>query len=94
MGAMINRGWWAKERKLGVSALAAVILGWALLLYIQTFTSVCATSAPLFWVLILISLASPVAIVWASVKDKWWWAIGIIPAIFLLFTVLETFEGC
>lgn len=84
-----------KERKLGVAALAAVIAGWVMLLYIQTFTSVCGPSVTTAArLLLLISLASPVAVLWASVKDKWWWAIGLIPAILLLLSVLGTFEGC
>ena len=84
-----------KERKLGVAALAAVIAGWVMLLYVQTFTSVCGPSVrTAARLLLLISLASPVAVLWASVKDKWWWAIGLIPAILLLLSVLGTFEGC
>jgi hypothetical protein len=92
---MITRGSWAKERKLGVAGLAAVIAGWVILLYVQTFTSICGPSVGLLsWPLLLISLASPVAVLWAAVKDKWWWAIGLIPAILLLLSVLGTFEGC
>jgi hypothetical protein len=92
---MIKRGSWAKERKVGVAALAAVIAGWVMLLYVQTFTSVCAPSGrTASWLLLLISLASPVALLWAGVKDKWWWAIGLIPAILLLGSVLGTYEGC
>ncbi len=92
---MIARGPWAKERKLGVGGLAAVIVGWGMLLYIQTLTSVCAPSVGLLsWPLLLISLSSPVMVLWAAVKDKWWWAIALIPAILLLLSVLGTFEGC
>jgi hypothetical protein len=92
---MITRGSWAKERMLGVAGFAAVIAGWVMLLYIQTFTSVCGPSVGfLSWPLLLISLGSPVAVLWAAVKDKWWWAIGLIPAILLLLSVLGTFEGC
>jgi len=92
---MITRGLCAKERKLGVAGLAAVIAGWVMLLYVQIFTSVCGSSAGLlWWPLLLLSLASPVAVLWAAVKDKWWWAIGLIPAILLLSSFLGTFEGC
>jgi hypothetical protein len=92
---MITKGAWAKERKLGVAGLAAVIVGWGMLLYIQNLSSVCGPSAGRFlWPLLLVSFASPVAVLWAAVKDKWWWAIGLIPAILLLLTVLGTFEGC
>jgi len=92
---MIPKGSWAKERKIGVAGLTAVVAGWAMLLYVQTLPSVCAPSVGLLsWPLLLISLASPVAVLWAAIKDKWWWAIGLIPAILLLLSVLGTFEGC
>lgn len=92
---MMSRSSWAKERKLGVAGLAAVIAGWAILLYIQTLATVCGPSVGfLFWPLLLISLGSPVALLWAAVKDKRWRAVGLIPAILLLLTVLGTFEGC
>lgn len=92
---MMTRASWAKERKLGAAGLAAVIAGWIMLLYIHTLTSVCSPSAWRFWwPLLLISLASPVAVFWAAVKDTWWWAIGLIPAIWLLLSLLGTFEGC
>jgi hypothetical protein len=84
----------AKERKLGVAGLAAVTTGWITLLYVQNFTSVCSTSGLVFWSLLLIGLASPIAVIWAAVKDKWGWTIGLIPAILLLGSVLGTFEGC
>ena len=90
-----TRGSWAKERKLGVVGLAAVIAGWAMLLYIQTLASACSPSAErLFWPLLLLRFGAPVAVLWAAVKDKRWWAIGLIPAILLLLSVLGTFEGC
>jgi hypothetical protein len=91
---MITGRSWAKDRKLGAAGLAAVIAGWVTLLYIQNFTSVCSTSALIFWSLLLTGLASPAVVLWAAVKDKWWWALGLIPAILLLGTVLGTFEGC
>ena len=92
---MMSRTSWAKDRKVGVAGLAAVIAGWTMLLYIQAFTNVCGRSVGfLFWPLLLISLGSPVALLWAAVKDKRWWAVGLIPAILLLLTVLGTFEGC
>ncbi len=88
---MLTKDAWAKERKLG----AAVIAGWVMLLYVQTLTSVCTPSVGLLsWPILLISLASPVAFLWAAAKDKWWWAIGLIPSVLLLLTVLGTFEGC
>lgn len=62
---------WAKERKLGVAGLAAVVAGFVMLIWVNTLTSVCAPSVrPLSWTLILISLASPVAFLWAAVKDN------------------------
>jgi hypothetical protein len=92
---MITKGAWANERKIGVAGLAAAITGWVMLLYIQSLSSVCGPPAGrFFWPLLLISFASPVAVLWAAVKDKWWWAIGLMPAILLLLTVLGTFEGC
>jgi len=58
----------AKERKLGVAGLAGVATGWVMLLYVQTFSSVCGSSArPLSWAVLLTSLASPIAILWAAV---------------------------
>jgi hypothetical protein len=85
----------AKERKLGVAGLAGVATGWVMLLYVQTFSSVCGSSArPLSWAVLLTSLASPIAILWAAVKDKWWWAIGLLPAALLLLSFMGTFEGC
>jgi hypothetical protein len=92
---MTTIGSWAKERKPGVGGLAGVIAGWITLIYLEAFTSVCGpTPGRFFWPLLLISLASPVAVLWAAVKDRWWWAIGLIPAILLLLSVLGTFEGC
>lgn len=92
---MIPRGSWAKERTLGVAGVTIAVVGWGMLLYVQTLPSVCAVSVGLLsWPLLLISLASPVAILWAVIKDKWCWVIGLIPAILLLLSVLGTFEGC
>jgi hypothetical protein len=92
---MIPRVSWTKARKIGFAGLAAVIVGWLMFLYIQTLASVCGPSARLLsWPLFPISLASPIALLWAAVKDKWWWSIGLIPAILLLLAVLGTFEGC
>ena len=92
---MITRASWAKERRIGVAGLAAVVAGWVMILYIHTLTSACGPSASRFWwPLLLISLASPIAVLWAAVKDKWLWAIGLIPALWLLSSLLGTFEGC
>jgi len=92
---MVARVSWTKERRIGAAGLAAVIVGWLMLLYVQTFTSVCGPSATVvFWPLLLASLTSPISLLWAAVKDKWWWSFGLIPAILLLLTVLGTFEGC
>ena len=92
---MIPKGLWARERKIGAAGLTAMVAGWAMLLYIQALPSVCAPSVRLLSrFLLLITLVSPVAIFWAAIKDKWWWAIGLIPAILLLLGVLGTFEGC
>jgi hypothetical protein len=92
---MITGGSWARGRKLGVAGLGAVIAGWIMLLYVHTLTSVCAPSVGMLsWSLLLVSLASPVAVLWAAIKDKWWWAIGLIPAILLLWGVLGTFADC
>ena len=89
------RAVWAKERKLGVAALVALTVGFIMLIWVHTFRSVCAPSVrPLSWSLILISIASPIAFLWAAIKDKWWWAIGLLPAIVFLLGVLGTFEGC
>ena len=92
---MMPSGSCTKERKLGVAGFTAVVAGWGMLLYVQTLPSVCAPSVGLLsWPLLVISLASPVAVLWAAIKDKWWWGIGLIPAILLLLSVLGTFEGC
>ena len=92
---MANRATWSKERKLGVAAVAALIVCWVILLSVQTFTSVCSHSVGLFvWPLILTGVAASIAVSWAAVKDKWWWALGLLPAILLLLSVLGTFEGC
>ena len=91
---MITERSWTRDRKLGVSGLSAVGTGWVTLLYVQNFTSVCSTSALVVWSLLLIGIASPAVVLWAAVKDKWWWALGLIPAVLLLLTVLGTFEGC
>ena len=86
---------WAKERKLGVAALTAVMAGFVMLMWVNTFRSVCAPPVkPLSWTLTLIGLASPIAFLWAAIKDKWWWAIGLLPAIVLLLGIGGTFEGC
>jgi|HubBroStandDraft_1064217.scaffolds.fasta_scaffold26781_2 hypothetical protein len=83
------------ERRIGIAGVAGVIAGWVILLYVQTFTSVCAPSVRLFsWLILLISLASPVAVLWAAVKGKWWWAFGLLPAVLLLLSMMGTFEGC
>ena len=92
---MTSRVAWGKERRLGVAALVAMIAGFVMLIWVNTFRSVCAPPVrPLSWALILISFASPIALLWAAIKDKWWWAIGLLPAIALLLGVLGTFEGC
>jgi hypothetical protein len=92
---MMTRGSWAKERKIGVAGIAGVIAGWIILSCVRTFTAVCAFSVGLFfWPILLSSLASPVAILWAAVKDKWWWAFGLLPAILPLLSMMGTFEGC
>jgi hypothetical protein len=92
---MIPKGSWAKERKIGAAGLIGVVAGWAMLLYVQTLPSVCAPSVRMpSRLLLLICLASPVTILWAAIKDKWWWAIGLIPAILLLWGVLGTFVDC
>jgi hypothetical protein len=86
---------WAKERKVGIAGMAGVAAGWAMLLYVQTFTSVCGPSLRLpSWGILLTSLVSPIAILWAAIKDKWWWAIGLLPAALLLLSFMGTFEGC
>lgn len=86
---------WARERKVGVAGVAGVAAGWGMLLYVQAFTSVCGPALMLpFWAILLTSLASPIAILWAAIKDKWWWAIGLLPAALLVFTWMGTFEGC
>ena len=91
----MNEASWAKERKLGVAGIIGVATGWVMLLYVQTFSSVCSSSArPLSWAVLVASLASPIAILWAAVKDKWWWAIGLLPAALLLLSFMGTFEGC
>lgn len=92
---MIPKCSWAKERKIGATGLLAVVAGWAMLLYVQTLPSVCAPSLRLpVWLLLLICLGSPVTFLWATIKDKWWWAIGLIPAILLLYGVMGTFVDC
>ena len=93
---MTTRASWVKERRLGVAGVAGLVAGWVMLLCVNTFfRSVCAPSVrPLSWALLLISLASPAAVLWAAVKDKWWWAIGLLPAILLLWGVLGTFADC
>lgn len=92
---MRNTGPWTKHRKLGLAALAAVIAGWVTILCVQTLPSVCTSRVtPFFWSILFISLTSPIAFVWAAVKDKWWWALGLMPAILLLLTFMGTFEGC
>jgi hypothetical protein len=92
---MIPKDSWAKERKIGAIGLTAVVAGWAMLLYVQTLPSVCVPSVTMLSrLLLLICLASPVTILWAAIKDKWWWAIGLIPAILLLWGVLGTFVDC
>lgn len=92
---MTTRSAWTKERRLGVVGLAVVVAGWGVLLCLHAFAqSVCTYIGLLLWPLLLTSLASLGAVLWAAVKDKWWWAIGLIPAILLLLSVLGTFEGC
>ncbi|HTS09466.1 MAG TPA: hypothetical protein VMP68_28135 [Candidatus Eisenbacteria bacterium] len=91
----MNETSWTKERKLGVAGITGVAVGWGMLLCVQTFSSVCGSSArPLSWAVLVASLASPIAILWAAVKDKWWWAIGLLPAALLLLSFMGTFEGC
>ncbi len=91
----MNENSWTKERKLGVAGVTGVATGWVMLLYVQTFSSVCGLSArPLARAVLATSLASPIAILWAAVRDKWWWAIGLLPAAWLLLSAMGTFEGC
>jgi hypothetical protein len=86
---------WRKERTLGIMGLAGLASGWMMLLYVQTFTSVCGPSVrTLSRAILLISLASPVAVLWAALKEKWWWVIGLIPALLLLWSAMGTFADC
>ena len=87
---------WATGRKIGFAGLLGVVGGGIILWYIVTFTAVCRPSSiqNLSLLLLIVSLASPVALIWAAVKDKWLWALGLLPAILLLLSVLGTFEGC
>ncbi len=83
-----------ERTKAGVAGVTGVATGWVMFCT-SRLSSVCGLSArPLAWAVLITSLASPIAILWAAVRDKWWWAIGLLPAAFLLLSFMGTFEGC
>ena len=83
------------QRKLGIAAVAAMTVAWGLLLHLQASGAACAPSMRLIsWLILLLSLAAPISIFWAALRDRWLWIIGLLPATLLLLSVLGTFEGC
>jgi hypothetical protein len=83
------------ERKIGFFGLAGAISGYFVLISIDNGTkSVCANIDFKLWPLLLLSVASLGAIVWAATRVRWFWAFAALAPLWLLFSVLGTFEGC
>jgi hypothetical protein len=85
---------WSTERRIGIAGLTAALAGLAALLYLDIVThSVCGHSG-LLWPLVLLSLASLIAVSWAMIKDSWWWAIAVLLSTRFLLSVMGIFKPC
>jgi hypothetical protein len=77
----------------GVVASAGIVLGYFVLRWINTRTTLCTTRG-LEWLLLLLSLGSFIASVVAAIKHSWWWMIAVFAAILLILQWGGTYEGC